>query len=335
MVRNLAEGKRYFDILSNIVKSGEPLDYGIPLIKGAENIPLSEENFHPVEMKTSNKKVCFVDGGNNLIYLSPGHAIHLTRLYYSMFEGKKKVEQGRYTFIIDSRYDGMEYIANIYDMDNSEIYEDTMNIPEGEMDEREKIKGVGSHIRRIGEWLLIEKIMDKCDIVVKDGSLQTTEKGEYEYVDRIFEKKEGVVVGLSKTCTILTSTGYSLVGAIHHLSLKKGIRAPWYYYPIAKNIGTIKGDMFVVKLHPNASHTFRCEIAPPDNPGEIFEILASLSNDPIFPGYPYGLIDADVNARVSDEEIKLYRSIVYDSADKFSIIESNSMNAHDIISGVK
>ena len=67
--------------------------------------------------------------------------------------------------------------------------------------------------------------------------------------------------------------------------------------------------MFAVKLHENSEHVFRFEVLKDQvnkyNLGEIEMILSALaanSRDIGFPGYPYGLIDADRFARVQMSE---------------------------------
>lgn len=324
------------DILSKISIREMPEDYGAPVLKGAVPVPLSIENFHNLE-EIRGLKMGFVDGGNNIIFLSPAQAIHMIRLYYSIFEDGKKVEHGRYTFILDTQFDPARdtFRVKIYDVDSSGLLPESMEIKSDEIDEREKIKGVGAYIRRIGEWLLLGRVLDKCDMVVRDGSLQTGERREAEFANRVFENVgDKVIIGFSKTCSIVTEKGYSLLASIHHLSKKNGIEAPWYYNPIAKNISTIKGDMFVVKLHPFSDYVFRVEVYPEDK-ARMLGALIPMANDPIFIGYPYGLIDADVYARISDEEAKMYKGILYNSADEFTRMQANAMNSHDLISGVK
>lgn len=325
-----------FEILSKIAIRDIPKDYGLPAIKNAKPIPLESDNFHSLK-EINTLKVGFVDGGNNHIFLSPGQAVHMVRLYYSIFENSRKIEFGRYTFILDTHLVDERYFdVCIFDVDHSGILPEKMKIGVEEIDEREKIKGIGAYVRRIGEWLLMRRIVNKCDVLVRDGSLQTGEKREYEYSGKLFESLSSqILVGFSKTCSLLTTKGYSLVAAIHHLSLKNNIKAPWYYHPVARNISTIKGDMFIVKLHPFSEHVFRAEVYPEQKAEIALGSLIPYSNDPTFIGYPYGLIDADVNARISDEEAKIYRSMVYNSADEFSRMEANAINAHDIISGVR
>ncbi len=326
-----------FEILSRISLQGEPGDYGLPAIKNAEPVPLDAGNFHPVE-PVDNLKVGFVDGGNNIIFLSPGQAVHMVRLYYSIFENGRKVEFGRYTFVANSSIDVNEdsFHVQVFDVDGSRIFPEEMKIGVEEIDEREKIKGVGAYLRRIGEWLLMKRIADKCDVLVRDGSLQTGEKREYEYSNQVFASiSDKVLVGFSKTCSLLTTRGFSLTASIHHLSLKSGVSAPWYYHPIARNISTIKGDMFMVKLHPFSDYVFRVEVYPQEYAPAALGALVPYSNDPTFIGYPYGLIDADVNARISEEEAKIYRTMLYNNADAFSRMQANAVNAHDLISEVR
>jgi len=324
------------DILSRINIREIPQEFGKPVLKGANPVPLSVDNFHSLE-EIRDKKIGFVDGGNNIIFLSPGQAVHLMRLYYSIFENETKKEYGRYTFILNSFFEPEEnmFQVEIYDVDSSGLLPEKMSIGAEEIDEREKIKGIGAYIRRIGEWILLEKLLGKSDIIVRDGALQTGEKKETIYANKVFDNVNNeVIIGFSKTCSLVTERGYSLVASIHYLSKKNGIEAPWYYNPIAKNISTIKGDMFVVKLHPYSEHVFRVEIYPEDRV-RMLGALIPMANDPVFIGYPYGLIDADVNARISDEEARMYKEILYNAADEFTRMQANAVNSHDIISGVK
>ncbi len=325
------------DILTKISIRNIPQDIGLPVIKNATPVHLSPENFHSLK-PVEGKRIGFVDGGNNTIYLSPGQAIYMLRLYYSIFSNGQKEEYGRYTYIVDTHTNLNEnaFELTIYDVDNSGIFPDRMRIGMDEIDERDKIKAVGAYLRRMGEWLLSAKIIHKCDILVRDGSLQTGAKREYEYANRLFESAGGrIVVGFSKTCSLLTSRGYSLIASIHHLAEKNRINAPWYYHPIAKGISTIKGDMFAVKLHPFSDYAFRVEVYPEKEVTLALGSLIPLSNDPIMTGYPYGLLDADINARISDEEAKTYRQVIYNHADSFTLMQARALDAHDRISEVK
>lgn len=324
------------EILSKIGIRNEPDDYGEPAIKGAVPVKFSADNFHPLS-EERGFKIGFVDGGNNSIYLSPGHAVHLVRLYYSIFKDTKKIEFGRYTFIVDVNLnvENDNYVVKIYDVDSSSLLPQEIVLGSDEIDERDKIKAIGAYIRRVGEWILLRRISEKCDILVRDGSLQTGATREYEYANRVFEDSNKTIVGFSKTCSLITTKGYSLMASIHHLSKKIGIEAPWYYHPITKRITTIKGDMFAVKLHPFSDYVFRVEVYPEEYAPSALGSLVPMANDPTFLGYPYGLIDADINARIDDEEAKMYSQVLYNHANEFTRMQANALNAHDIISEVK
>ncbi|NPA75281.1 MAG: hypothetical protein GXO25_04280 [Euryarchaeota archaeon] len=326
-----------YGILRSIATSAVPEDYGVPAIGGAVPVPISKSNFKFIDAIPA--RLCFVDGGNSHLFLAPGHAIHMVRLYASLFDGNTRKKEWRYTYIIDARYlpDKNRYRARIYDIDGSGIYpEEVMYIPEHIMKD-ERIKGVGAYMRRIGEWLLTKEIVDECEFIVRDGALQTGEKEEGIYASAVIaHMRDGKgIVGLSKTCTLLTDRGYSLVAAVHHTAERAGIRAPWYYNPLARGIDSIYGDMYVVKLHPASRYAFRAEVYPESLAERIFAALVVHSNDPEFLGYPYGLLDADIHARISDEEAKMYRTMLYDYVDEFSELEMNTLNAHDIISEVR
>jgi len=324
-------------ILKRISYQEGPRELGEPFIKDAITVPFSPENFHPIG--NTRRKLCFVDGGNNTVYIGMGRSIQLVKLYYSLFDGVSKEECGTYNFVIDSKYISSEkaYHVRIYDINNSGLYEEELTIMSstktGALKE-EGIKGIAAYIRRIGEWLLMEKIAGKCDYIVRDGSLQTGEVEEYKYQDLVFSKVNGII-GLSKTSRYVTTMGFSLVAAVQYLAREHGINAPWYYNPLAKNISTIKGDMFIVKLHPLSEYAFRAEIYPEDKAYDILSAIVPHSDDPTFIGYPYGLLDADINARIRDEEVKLYRNLVSENLDDFSRMEMHALDAHDIISEVK
>ena len=75
--------------------------------------------------------------------------------------------------------------------------------------------------------------------------------------------------------------------------------------------------IFVSRLNPIADRVFRVELQREEyeqlgtsGVEEIFSKLCQNSCDASFPGYPYGLIDADRFARVSYDEIGYYRGLI-------------------------
>jgi hypothetical protein len=61
--------------------------------------------------------------------------------------------------------------------------------------------------------------------------------------------------------------------------------------------------------------------------------LASNSNDPVFYGYPYSLIEADKEARVSNKEKEYFKTIFLSKSkkkDRLKYLLSN-LDSHDIL----
>jgi NurA-like 5'-3' nuclease len=69
-------------------------------------------------------------------------------------------------------------------------------------------------------------------------------------------------------------------------------------------------------------------------------MLSLNSSDPVFPGYPYGLIDADQHARISEQErqmLNLRMTVLLEKDKNKKMINNslNSMNAHSILDRIK
>jgi hypothetical protein len=187
--------------------------------------------------------------------------------------------------------------------------------------QRADIQHVASVARRFAEWEfakhVVENELEKGDMIVHDGSLQTSLTNEYKYLARAVEAAivKGVIfAGISKTSTLFTTTGLSLLGAVQKLAEDYAVKGPWCL-PIAKVANVLHNAfIYVVKLHEIAKYVFRYEIygeqarrMSEEDFCRVTSALASNSKDISFPGYPYGLIDADSFARVSGDEIDAYR----------------------------
>jgi hypothetical protein len=102
-----------------------------------------------------------------------------------------------------------------------------------------------------------------------------------------------------------------------------------------------------VKLNDQSKRVFRYEIHTEQvkslSSFDLNEILSELSlnaSDLSFPGYPYGLIDADDNARVRFGELETYRILLLSeisklgSAAKF-VRHMESTDAHGVLNGLR
>ncbi|MDF1537904.1 MAG: DNA double-strand break repair nuclease NurA [Candidatus Thorarchaeota archaeon] len=331
--------------------------------------PLNPDNFNPIERVESDRRIAFLDGGNQEIVGAPNFSIQINRIYFCIFDGKKRVSP-------ENIPNKIEYFSATYsDFRDGQIFYDTIIIPlddrysgyipnEGDLsfnsmdravmqgNMRAGISRVASIARRFGEWEFSRHVIDKelqaGDIFVADGTLQAAFPNESQYVNRVFEaaKKSGAIAtGLSKSCTLFTDTGLSLVGAIRLLAEKEQISYPaWIYHPIVDIFEpTHRASLYIAKLNSVADRIYRYEIyqdqaksLSDDDFNEIFSKLAENSKDISIPGYPYGLVVADREGRVRFNEMEGYRTMLLSELSQTGNLEKfkryiQAIDTHDAL----
>ena len=302
-----------------------------------ELLPFLPTSFVLIKDVEPNMRTAFVDGGNHEILGAPNFSAQINRMYFNIFKGRDRILPKSLPRRIEF------YSVTMSDFRNGGIFYDTRVFPlrvefESLMpdqllsfssldrtvtlgNQRADIKHVASVARRFAEWEfakhVIEKELENGDMIVHDGSLQTSFTNEHTYLARALEAtmEKGVIfAGISKTSTLFTTAGLSLLGAVQKLAEDYKVKGPWCL-PIAR-VANVKHNAFiyVVKLHEKTNYVFRYEIYGEQAKGisetdfsSITSALATNSKDISFPGYPYGLIDADSFARVSRDEIDTYR----------------------------
>ncbi|MBI3035174.1 DNA double-strand break repair nuclease NurA, partial [Candidatus Woesearchaeota archaeon] len=201
---------------------------------------------------------------------------------------------------------------------------------------RAEISNVANAIRRFAE-LRLAKIISKdnfCDVIVLDGSLQSTLTNEDRYLNELYEscsENNVILAALSKTASLFTDDGNLLSVVLDNISNIPS----WFYYPIADiNNPSHKAEMFFVKFHPKSKHIFRFEIfnIQKSMAEDTINALASGCIDPIFIGYPYGLIEADRVARISNKEKDSLKTILLAKLRNKNIEKYlSTINAHAIL----
>ena len=201
---------------------------------------------------------------------------------------------------------------------------------------RVEISNVASAIRRFAELKLAKMVADNrlSDIIVLDGNLQSTLTNESEYLSQLYEscgKNNIILAALSKTNSLFTDNGDLLSAVLSSISKIQS----WFYHPIVEIKNTNhKAEMFFAKFHENSRHVFRLEIfnAQKGKAEETISILAGNCADPIFIGYPYGLIEADKTARIGNNEKESLKMMFLVKLSNKNIEKYlNSKNAHDIL----
>ncbi len=294
--------------------------------------------------------------------------MQLNRVYFNVFQNKKLISPKSN---IPCRIEFLSYTSSNFDHGNL-FFETKFSLENDffrkylplEKDlkikafERDFVLGnqlmmerMASMARRFSEWTIAEHIIDseleEGDIIIKDGSLQTSHPNENQYVKNVFKKakEKGVIfTGLSKTSRHTTDTRIPIISAIDRLS--EDFKIPykeWCYFPVPINKKTTehKALIMVVKLNRYADTPFRFEIfkdqADNMTKNEILDlvsIIADYSRDRSLPGYPYGLIDAHLWARVRNEEILGYQAMLFSEITKLGMWKEinshiNTISTHD------
>ncbi len=360
---SLEAARKAVEFLERNIIDGE---IGDPHLKqsGVTTFPLVKDGFHIIPSKGSRRKLAFVDGGNQEIIGAPNFSVQLNRIYSSCWAGKKR-EQWAFPRI--------EFFSSTFScFKNDEIHYETTVVPSSQEtqkflpdskhlsfssldrslmngNQRADIGHVGSVARRFGEWRLALHAREKLsegDVLVMDGTLQSNFTNEVEYVKELSSKarEKGVILtGISKTSTIFTTKGLSLLGAVNNLAEKEKLGGHWYF-PVAESTSIDHNVIItIVKLNSIADRVFRFEIQGDQHKEmgeegveEVLSLLCENSCDPTFPGYPYGLIDADRFARVSYDEVSYYRSLIVSEISKLGkaskfLPHIHSRDAHDIL----
>jgi hypothetical protein len=215
--------------------------------------------------------------------------------------------------------------------------------------QRADIERVGSVARRFAEWRLAMRAIQELsrgDILVMDGTLQSNFTHETNYVKELssIAKETGVVLtGISKTSTMFTTKGLSLLGAVSDLAKRESIAGTWYFLVAKSTSADHDVVIMIAKFNTVADRVFRFEIQRDQyeelgegGMQEVMSLLCENSSDATFPGYPYGLIDADRFARVSFDEVGYYRGLLMSEISKRGktsrfLSHMHSRDAHNIL----
>lgn len=331
-----------------------------------ETYPITVDRFHRIERKDSHRRLVFIDGGNQEVLGTANYSIQANRVYFNVFDGHDRLSANR----LPPRIDFFSATNSV--IRSGEIFFETAVFPAeerfkeflpSEKDlafdsfdrtlreglERVDVAKAASMARRFAElqyaYRIILDEMERGDILVLDGSLQTSFTNEADYAKRVFEaaKSKGVIVtGLSKTSRLFTTTGLALLGAAQKVAHQSGLDV-WYILLAESKSTDHNAAIFGVKLNAVTDYVFRFEVYYDQyesmGPGELMEVLWRLtenSSDISFPGYPYGLVDADRFARVRFDEAESYYLILLSELikagkkDKF-VRYIRTIDAHSIL----
>ena len=332
-------------VIEAIRNSGKEAPTRIILPK-KDTLPLSKENFQDIPKTSSSRKIAFIDGGNNEILKTPSMSLQFIRVYYNIFQENKKIRSDKceYYLLTSSKFSEgkTRYTSKIFIVKKGIIpHENDLSFDADDITIREgvakaPISKMAEIARRFTEWTMCLQIINEIGekgFIIKDGTLDTNITREPELKRFILDKASKMnirVAGLAKTNSIIADNGESA----SKILLDMNSSGNWRYYPVAKD-----DNISFLKLNSASRHVFRLDIANTNNPDsdELISLLMQNSTDAVFPGYPYGLIDADRFARVSNNERDYLRAkLEMKMGSSFLAISKalSSTNAHSILDNV-
>jgi len=305
-------------------------------------VPFDPAHFHKIGADPPQGALGFVDGGNLELLRAPDFSVQLVRVCSVVFRRGKRVPLRSVPLRIE-----FLSVARAFPR-GGEIYYSAELLPAGRAAEpflpagetlvlssrddqlssgsyRADISVVGACARRFAEWLvlseLVKKELEPGDLAVRDGTLQTAVRNESAPASEAFQAaldRRVTMTALAKTSTLFTSSGVSVLAAVGQLARDTGRHDRWYYHPLVVNEHPEhRAEIFACRLHPASKHVFRFEILREqaramgaDLLGRLFSELAANSSDLSFPGYPYGLVEADGLARVRRNEKETLRAMI-------------------------
>jgi len=323
-----------------------------------KSINFSLKNFRKIQSVSAENKLAFIDGGSTTIIDSPNFCLHFIRVYYTIYQHNKRIKNEKFEFYLLCDAIGKEneifFRGRVYNLtgqllvDENDLLFNSMDNSIKKNIHRASINVLADISRRFAELKVCEIVcnhLNNGDVIMIDGSLQQTFQNEEKYLSNLYgvaKQKNISVCGLSKTTNLFTKTGNSVAGLLNSVSEENGFDS-WFYYPVV-NIENPKhkANIYFVKLNEKSKYVFRFETYSEIdktnmNVENIFYLLSQNSTDPVFLGYPYGLIEADKFARVADNEKEYFKALFMSSAGKsWKVIQNylSAKNAHDVLDNI-
>lgn len=292
-------------------------------------IPVSQDHFQEIRESLDSsrtKRLAFVDGGQAEILSGGNLNLSFIRVFGHIMDGSQKCSSYQHEFYILTtavyREGELWYESKLFPTEgNLLVDERDLTICSTDPSirigtERAPISKIANLARRFAELRLAQTLQTEAAFVLLDGTLEPT----YQHEEMYLADLGSSVSALAKTCSLFTTCGNSPVVLLQKLSPHQQC---WSYF--------VDGRTYFVKLHPRAKHIFRFEGDP-----NILPFLIHNSGDPLFLGYPYGLLAADSLARVSNAEKNgLRMSLLLRDENRELVEYMQATNAHDILDSLR
>jgi hypothetical protein len=323
-------------------KSGLSSGISPVLGKGYMPIMMTRENFHNLSNQAGLGRIAFIDGGSAEILSSQSFLLGIIRASCVIFDDKKRIAQEICEFLVFSRpsvngrdinFDvSFHRLKGTLRMDDISFSGEDETLKSGISNA--EMKSVLNVARRFLEIKLATKIAENssASFILLDGILKCTFTHEENMLEHLYtasEKSKTILCALSKSSSIISPDGSSFSSSL----LNSAPFDSWLYHPVADSSLKIhKAYISFAKMHPKSHSAFKIEIFERQKAelGKAVAVIKEYCRDPIFLGYPYGLIEADRMARVSNAERQSLKDNVIARLGKDGRATA-SLNPHDVL----
>ncbi|MBR9683178.1 hypothetical protein GOV03_01425 [Candidatus Woesearchaeota archaeon] len=283
-----------------------------------KTISIDKTNFQPLSQK-ENKTIAFVDGGQAEIISTGNFCLSFIRIFAQTFQNNKKISSHKNEFYLFTKAkwvnDDLHYESQMFPLNEKLINEEDLFISSNHPTikngtERASISKVSNMARRFAELSLASKL--QVDFIILDGTLTPTFQNEDQFLQKLPKNTSAI----AKSSQLFTVSGNSPSVLLNKL----GPIGCWSYQ--------LNAQTHFIKLHQQAKHVFRFEGST-----EVLPYLIPNSQDPLFLGYPYGLIFADQFARITNQEKSSLKTKFLLQIPEIKDYLSTT-NAHDILDSI-
>ncbi len=344
------ESKTAERIIEKICSRAEP---------AGKHIVFNSESYRPAEIRPSNFKaikesrfngrIAFVDGGNITVVEGADFCLQAARIYHTVYFSNKRVRSGRDEFFAFAGKEKGEISVEIIRAETADgphensakkmsfsLYDPSLATKFSNASPA-AAANAARKLAELSHALDVAATLESGDILALDRDLQPSVTGEDELLAKIRAKaaEKGVIVcGISKTSRLCTEEGGSAAEAVRKIEPS----GEWHYHP-ACIPEKENAEIMLAKLHSSSKYIFRIDTFS-KSADEIEPMLSALkenSSDPVFFGYPYGMIEADRFARVSNEEAEYMKVRIIAKAGSNSAKIArlmSSVDAHSVLDNI-
>ncbi|MFT4326247.1 MAG: DNA double-strand break repair nuclease NurA [Candidatus Woesearchaeota archaeon] len=331
--------KAFFDIIEN--SNSETIDGSILLnnIIQKKEFAYKELIYNDTIASNENYFSAWIDGGNNEIFGSPAYSVQKIRIFASIWKGNKrfgKVMREAIVLITANK----EIFVESEDDSMQTFFESAIPVITATQyyTKEHSLQSFVNMYRRALEVVLAKELSEKgfvdernntkspLNVIVLDGSSMPHNSFEQKVLEPLQN-----VIGISKTSNIATKTQ-----SVAHILEKIAQYEMWLCDAFEKN----EYKLSFVRLHKKSVSALRIDYKKTTDLETIgaLHILTELSKDPTFYGYPYPLLIADQEARVSNEEVSYAKTkILMKAKEKGLFIEQEHQrkSTHDILDAIR